>query len=272
MTVTLNKIEAEVVMLLAIYELIDSIANKALLDIGDGPRTEVRFKSHVHARFFNLALVDLLSLTDKDGPVPQRSYLQALRDICNGPGFGNESAAGLRTAVEDFRSWLTTEITIAGMWLPSINLRIDLRIQRIDALKIAGNICKHNVLRSIQTMRSFQKVLAANNVEIDLNQVLQTMDELHEWLHTHKFVAQSNAVVEFVNNIRWGIYDYLQPEYQRSRVPHADGIGYHYIYPEEVNDGLARANYCELMNKVRRPPYFQRFEVPEFWKNKVDEF
>jgi hypothetical protein len=272
MEATLNEFEAEVVVLLATYELIDSIANKAMLDIGDGAKTQVGFKSHIHAKYFNLALVDLLSLTDKDGPVPQRTYLQGLSGICSDPSFGGESVAGLRNAVEEFRSWLTTEITIQGMWLPTINLNIDLRIQRIDALKIAGNICKHNVLRSVQTMRAFQKVLAANNVEIGLNQVLQTIEQLYEWLHSHKFVAQSNAIVEFINNIRWGIYDYLQPQYQRSMVRHADEVGYHYTYPEEVKDELARANYWELMNKVRQPPYFQRFEVPEFWKNRVDEF
>jgi hypothetical protein len=47
---------------------------------------------------------------------------------------------------------------------------------------------------------------------------------------------------------------------------------YRYTYPAEVNDELARANYWELMNKVRSAPYLQRFEVPEFWKGPVDDF
>lgn len=65
--------ETEVVILLAIYELIDSIVRKGILDFSDGAETsEVRFKAGVHARYFNLVLADLLSLTDKDGPVAQR--------------------------------------------------------------------------------------------------------------------------------------------------------------------------------------------------------
>lgn len=271
MQFSLNKIESEVTVLLATYELIDSIANKALLDLGSGCKTEVRFKSDIHARFFNLALVDLLSLTDKDGPVPQRTYLQALGEIAANPSFGTASVQGLSTAITVFRTWLLTEITVKGMWLPSINLGLDLKIQRIDAVKIAGNICKHNVLKSVRTLRSFQTILASNNVEVDLKHALQTMDELYEWLHTDKFIALGNAIVEFINNIRWGIHDYLQPEYQRSRVTHSDGIGYHYTYPDDVKDELAQSNYWALMNKVRSQPYLQRFEVPEFWKNRVDD-
>lgn len=273
MQLSLNKIEIEVVPLLAVYDLIDSIVNRAILDIGDGPKTEVRFHDNVHARYFNLALVDLLSLTDRDAPLPQRTYLQALYEICEQPSFDDANAVdSLRKAVDEFRTWLTAVITVGGMWLPSIPLEIDLKIKRIDLLKIAGNICKHNVLRSVRTMREFQKVLAQNNAAVELNQTLLAMDDVYEWFHTHKFIAQSNAIAEFLNNLRWGIRDYLSPEYRRSKVSDVDGIGYRYTYPEDVKDDLARASYWELMNRVRASPYLQRFEVAEFWKGEVDKY
>lgn len=263
---TLTTAESEVVILLAVYDLIDSIANRDLITLLEGDETELVFKDSVRARYFNLALVDLLSQTDKDGPLPPRTYLQALHDVCDDPRFDVEnSVSALRRTVSEFRAWLRKTITVKGMWLPSISLQVDLRIERIDALKIAGNICKHNVLRSIQTVHTFQKVLAENGITVERNQVLLTMDEVYEWLHTHKFLAQSHAIVEFLNNIRWGIYDYLMPEYQKSKLMEPDGIGYRYTYPDDIQDTLARTFYWDLMNKIRADPYLPRFTVREFW-------
>lgn len=111
------------------------------------------------------------------------------------------------------------------MWLPTLSLNVDLKIGRIELLKIAGNICKHNVLRSIQTMRAFQKALADSGAAVDLNHALLATGEVYEWLHRDKFFAQSNAIVQFLNDIRWGIRDYLAPEYARSKINDPDGVG-----------------------------------------------
>jgi hypothetical protein len=271
---SLGEVETEVVVLLAIYELIDSIVHKGILDVFEGAETsEVRFKDGVCARYFNLVLTDMLSLTDKDGPVIQRSYIGALTEICQHPSFDvGDSILPLRGAAQTFRSWLQETIIVPKMWLPTLSLEIDLRICRIELLKIAGNICKHNVLRSVQTMRAFQKALADSGATLDLNQVLLATNEAYDWLHTHKFVAQSNAIVEFLNNIRWGICDYLAPEYARSKVNHPDGVGYSYTYPAEITDDFARASYWDLMNKLRSQPYLPRFRVRQFWKGEVDKY
>ena len=269
----LGKVETEVVVLVAIYELIDSIVHKGLLDLSERAEfSEVRFKDAVHAQYFNLVLVDLLSLTDKDGPVAQRSYIGSLAEICQNPSFNvGDSILQLRGATQSFRSWLQEEITVPKMWLPTLSLEIDLKICRIELLKIAGNICKHNVLRSVQTMRNFQKALADNGATVDLKQALLAINEVYDWLHTHKFVAQSNAIVEFLNNIRWGIRDYLAPEYARSKVDDPVGIGYSYNYPADITDDFARASYWDLMNKLRSQPYLPRFRVQHFWKSEVDK-
>jgi hypothetical protein len=253
--------------------LIDSIVHKGILDFFEGPETaEIRFKDGVHARFFNLVLVDLLSRTDRDGPVIQRSYIGALAEICEDPSFNiSDSIQSLRAATQTFRSWLQTTITIPKMWLPTLSVEIDLKIRRIDLLKIAGSISKHNVLRSVQTMRAFQRALADSGTAVDLNHALLATSEVFDWLHTHKFFAQSNAIVEFLNNIRWGIRDYLAPEYARSIVKDPDGVRYSYTYPMEITDDFARASYWDLMNKVRARPYLPKFQVREFWKGDVDK-
>lgn len=266
---SLGKVETEVVMLLAIYELIDSIVHKGILDLFEGPETtEVRFKDRVHAQYFNLVLVDLLSLTDKDGPVVKQSYVGALTKICEDPSFNvGDSILPLRGAAQTFRSWLQTTIIIPEMWLPTLSLKIDLKICRIELLKIAGNICKHNVLRSVRTMRAFQRALADSGTAVDLNHALLATSEVYDWLHRDRFLAQSNAIVEFLNNIRWGIRRYLAPEYARSKVNDPDGVGYSYTYPAEITDDFARASYWDLMNKIRSQPYLPQFRVQEFWKD-----
>src|SRR5579871_104897 len=268
----LGQVESEVVMLLAIYDLIDSIVHRGILDLFEGTDTsEVRFKDGAHARYFNLVLVDLLSLTDKDGPVAQRSYIGALAEICDDPSFNvGDSIMPLRDAASTFRSWLETTITIPKMWLSTLSVELDLRIRRVDLLKISGNMCKHNVLRSVQTMRAFQEALADSGAVVDLNHALLATSEAYDWLHRDRFLAQSNAIVEFLNNIRWGIRHYLAPEYARSKVNDPDGVRYSYTYPAEVTDDFARASYWDLMNKVRSRPYLPEFQVRKFWKDEVD--
>lgn len=249
------------------------MVNKALLLIGDEPRTEVRFHTSIHGTLFNVLLVDFLSQTERGAPVKKESYLQALHGICEAPAFDcSSSIHELRRSTETFRSWLTQEIVIHNLWLPTLSLDISLRIQRVDVLKIAGNVCKHNFLRSVQTIRGLAEIFRNNGSPLDEDMALLAMDEIHEWFHQHKFYAYSNAVAEFMNNIRWGIYEYLQPEFQRSYTPASDGsVTYSYIYPSTINSEFAKSCYWSLMNEVRMRPYLHRFEVPAFFKERIDE-
>ena len=96
-------------------------------------------------------------------------------------------------------------------------------------------------------MRTFQNALAESGADFDLNKSLLAIDDAYEWLHTHKFFAQSNAIFEFLNSIRWGIRDYLTPEYTQSKINSPDGIGYSYTYPADIADEFARASYWDLL-------------------------
>src|SRR5579871_6043610 len=76
----------------------------------------------------------------KDGPVAQRSYIGALADICDDPSFNvGDSIMPLRDAASTFRSWLETTITIPKMWLSTLSVELEIRIRRVDLLKISGN-------------------------------------------------------------------------------------------------------------------------------------
>ena len=94
----LTDIEEEIILLKAIWELINSMVNFEMLDIyGHDPDSNILFRTVTHQRFFNIILVDFLSRTDEKALVKKTSYLGALRKISESSNFDvNGSVASLR--------------------------------------------------------------------------------------------------------------------------------------------------------------------------------
>lgn len=44
------------------------------------------------------------------------------------------------------------------------------------------------------------------------------LEDFYRWFHDDILNYHASTIAEFLNNIRWGIYEYLQPEFQRSIV------------------------------------------------------
>jgi hypothetical protein len=108
-----------------------------------------------------------------------------------------------------------------------------------------------------------------NGVSLGLEQALLILSDLYDWLHTHAFNYHSSTIAGFLNDIRWGIYEYLHPEYQRSVVwERGDPPVYRYTCPSGISSSFARECYESLMNDVRQPPYMRRFEVSEWLKKR----
>lgn len=261
-------IEQEVVLLKALNELIDSMVNFEILSLcGSDPDSEVRFETMMHQRFFNIILVDFLSCTDKGAPTKHTSYLSALRHIVERPSFEvNDCVLQLRDATQQFVDWLEQEAEI-DVWLPAIDTQTTLKISRVSFLKMCGNISKHNFLRAIGVAKQLQEALAASGNPKTLEDSLLALSDFYERFHTDILNYHSSTVAEFLNNIRWGIYEYLQPELQRSTVWEAgDPPKYRYAYPAGLTSAFAKECYWELMNEVRNVPYVRRFQVTKWLK------
>jgi hypothetical protein len=266
-----SNIEEEVVLLNAIHELIDSMVNFEMLSLtGDDPRSQISFKSSIHQQLFNVLLVDFLSQTDKRSPIQQTSYCGALKFITTDPSFNwNNSVESLRRAIQQFAEWLDQEVEIE-VWLPSIEAQTILNISRMKFLKMCGNICKHNFLRSIGIAKDLQERLAASGVSITLNDALPALEEFYRHFGADIFQYHSSRIAEFLNNIRWGIYDYLRPEFRRSFTPiPSEPPRYEFKYPSGLTAKFAKDCYWNLMNDIRSQPYVRRFEVT---KSKDKEF
>ena len=132
---------------------------------------------------------------------------------------------------------------------------------------MCGNISKHNFLRAIRVATDLQALLSKSGVLVTVEEALLALADFHERFHSDILNYHSSTIAEFLNNIRWGIYEYLQPELQRSVVwEGGDPPTYRYTYPHEVVVPFAQDCYWELMNEVRIPPYMRRFQVTKWQK------
>lgn len=264
---TFNEIEQEVVFLSAVFEITNSMVNHVMLRIsGSDPDCEVVFASDEHRRLFNILLVDFLSQTDKKLGILPQSYLEALKAITKKPSFNVDgSVESLRSATRDFVQWLDTEVKV-DIWLPNINTQTTLDITRSLFLRMCGNIAKHNFLRLNRVASQLREVLRRQDVKISIEEALLTLEDFYEQMRGI-FAYHSTTIAESLNDLRWGIYLYLQPEFKRSfrRIP-GDRWRYEFIYPGGLKVEFARQCYWNLMNHVRSEPYMRPFQGTKWFK------
>lgn len=264
----MNNIEQEVIILKAVKELIDSLINFEVISlVGEDPDSNIGFRSMTHQKFFNIILVDFLSCTDKKGPIKQTSYLDALCFISDNPSFDEgDSIKYLKSATNEFKDWLEQEIE-ADIWLPSINKDTKLRITRSMFLKMTGNLSKHNYLRAVSVAEKLKNLLLKSGISVEVDEALLALSEFYDRFHTDILRYHSSTIAEFLNNIRWGIYYYLQPEFKKSIVWESRVPPKCYCkYPKELNSEFAKTCYFGLMIEVKDEPYMRKFKVTKWLK------
>jgi hypothetical protein len=267
MAMLMNDVEIEVALLEAIYGLINNVVNFEVMELlGEDPHSEIRFRTMTHQQFFNIALVDFLSCTDKRA-FKTTSYLGGLKSICEQPSFTvDDSVRSLREASHAFTEWLDTEIEV-DPHLVSVPAGTTVKLARVTFLKMCGNIAKHNVLRSVGVAEDLQEILDKSGIALSLDEALLALADFYDRFHTDILNYHGSAIAAFLNDIRWGVYEYLQPEFHRSMVWESrDPPKYRYTYPEDVTTVFGRACYWDLMNDVRDLPYMRRFQVGKYLK------
>jgi hypothetical protein len=262
-----NEIETEAVFLSAVFEIVNSMVNHVMLRIsGSDPDREVVFASDEHRRLFNILLVDFLSKTDKRLRVLPQSYMDSLTDITERPRFDVDGSVDwLRKSTREFRQWLDTEVKVE-IWLPNIETETTLDITRSMFLRMCGNIAKHNFLRLNTVASQLQAVLRKQAVEISIGEALLTLEDFDNHMRG-VFAYHSTTIAQFLNDLRWGIYLYLRPEFKRSfrRTP-GDRWRYEFVYPNGLQVDFARRCYWNLMNHIRSEPYMQPFQTTKWLK------
>lgn len=276
----MNDIEREAIILNSAWEMIDSMVNWAMFVKHD--RTEVTnlmFRTSAHARLFVILLGDFLSEVRafKGEPVPlglkpapsnarpsDLTFLFHLRQVCANPKLSPDPSA-LAKAVQEFATWLEGEFTATGVNLHAIDIVADLRVTRYRYIKMCGDIAKHNLARLATNVGNLRKLLGQAGHPVTEQQAYLAIESFFEWFQQDIFIYHSSQIGEFLNNIRWAIYQYLQPEFLRSwhltdRAT-TDFPMYGYRVPSEIAEPLAVAMYWEVMNRSRSKPYVQRFVI-----------
>ena len=258
-----SEAEKEIIFLNAVQELIDGMVNYEVLElIGEDPHSEIRFKSLTHQKYFNIILVGFLSLSEKEVIGEQLSYLGAVRKICENPHFNIDGSVDVLSAeTREFKEWLEQDAEVE-VWLPSTEIETTLSIKRIEFLKMCGNISKHNFSRLSGVLRELIVIFERNNIEISFEDALLVLEHFYERFHDDILNYHGSTIAEFLNNIRWGIHEYLKPEYSQSiAYEGGDLLKYRYTFPTDVEAKFARDSYWELMNKIRSGPYMREFRV-----------
>lgn len=275
-SLNLTPMEKEVITLKAALDLINGMVNhETMIFTFRDPDSSVMFNTMTHKAFFNILLVDLLSVPS-DFFNGSKNYLGRLADICESPLMGKlvvkKDIQFLKDAVHTFSTWLAETVVIEKRWFPSIDLEINLSIKRQTFVTICGNISKHNFTQQTRQAKKLQKLLEENGRSFHLDKCLIALEDFQTQFYDDILAAHVPAIAEFLNNIRWGIYLYAVAERSRCVENWYDDKmhmnNYKYCYPQEVVSELGKTYYWNLMNDVMSPPYIQRFEVSKYFKQR----
>ncbi|MGC2224935.1 MAG: hypothetical protein WA624_22505 [Methylocella sp.] len=283
----MNDIEREAIILNSAWEMIDGMVNWAMFVRNDRTTpTNLMFETRQHSRLFIILLGDFLSeiRAFKGDPAPlglktapsnarpsDLTFIFHLRQICADPKLGAD-VTDLSAEIEAFADWLERDLVAAGVNLHAIDVVADLRVARYRYIKMCGDIAKHNLARLATNVSHLRKLLAAAGHAISEQETYLAVENFFEWFHDGIFIYHSSQIAEFLNNIRWAIFDYLQPEFRRSwhlaEKATQNFPMYRYRIPADIAEPVARAMYWDVMNRVRSKPWVHRFIVSDSFKQR----
>ncbi len=269
-TLQLTSLEKEVITLKATLDMINDMVNYETMQFSfRDPDSSVMFNTRTHKAFFNILLVDLLSIP-REFFNGDKSYLERLKDISINPLLGKRDIDSLKEAVDDFSNWLSQTVIIEKRWFPSIDLEIDLSIKRQAFVTMCGNINKHNFTQQTRQAKNLLRILEENGRQISIDKCLIALEDFQTQLYDDIFSYHAATIAEFLNNIRWGIFLYASAERERCVINwHNEKLNmsqYKYEYPSNIISELGKTYYWNLMNDMIRPPYIQKFEVTKYAK------
>ena len=279
-TSPLSQIEQEAIFLAAVYGMIEGMVNREFFAEPSVERpTNLKFESESHKRLFSVLFGDFLALPQQRGegkrpfglpepeagPATNKTYLYLLDQIARSPQIGTDGTR-LLGVVSTFVEWLNADAVCPAVWLPGLDIEFDMTMPRISIFQTVGDLSKHNFSRLEGRVKQLKKMLNIHGHDVDERLIYTDIPVFRAWLYDHLFSYHASTIGEFLNNIRWAIYAYLRPEFNRAFTPNSGGFRYAYDVPTTIKDELAYEMYWELMNAVRSGPSFPQFVVTDSLK------
>jgi len=269
---TYSVAEKEAIGLCIALEAVGDIANHALLELRDVSmypgEVEVYFHTHIHQELFIIRLLDFVKergdskLTGVSG-----SCLKVLQSAYETCAFDQKNSVdALKKSVQELENWLNYK-TLIKLWLPTLGIEADIEVSRLDFIAISGNQFKHNLSRLTGVSKQIHTTLESNGHSVPLEQIPLALDDFREHLQENYFIYYGTWLTELLNNIRWGLQNYLQPTFTASYTKDKpDDMRYRYEYPEEIKADIPRQWFWRLMNNIRTGPYFKKFSGAHYLK------
>lgn len=271
-----NKAEQEAIILNAAWSMIDEMVNYSIFPTLNEQTTDITLvpKTAAAKRLFSILLNDFLSPLSGGGkdtpfglPVPKgnpapsdSTFLFYLKMVADDVQLGSDpNSFGKSTNL--FSTWLEEESHVPDVWLPTINLKADLSVQRKTWIKIVGNISKHNFTRLQVDTGKIAKILKKHGHHLKDGEEYLLIPEFQQWFYDHLLSYHIGTLAEFLNNIRIGIFEYLETEFARSYQAVEPAPMYRYKIPKQIQHPLAQAMYWDLMNRCRAKPWLPCFSI-----------
>jgi len=271
----MNDIENEVILLSASVNLITEIVNNNMLSIINQSNgfSAVRFESEEKFKLFCIYFADLFSKPDKKIINATNPYLKELLLISSKETetLNDKNSKLLNESVNEFRKWLNESVKIEKVWLPTVGLEVDITTTRYNILKLACNYQKHDFSRFGGSIDLIKDLLKEAGHEITVDQCVLIFDELIDNFFLPVVNYHSGCIVEFLNNIRCGIHNYLIPVYQEAYhyLGEDEGLpNYRYKIPKAIQSELIIGLFWDLMNRVRTRPYVEQFKLDPLYKKR----
>lgn len=263
MTETYTDLEFEIIGLKVALDSIDAMANREMLTIvGSTEKTESYFPTAVHQKLFYILLVDFLSKNTDGSLLPDDlSVLEHASKVANRPLLTTH-AKDLLGACDAFQEWLGARKDVT-VWASTLDMELTLGLTRQEIIYFAGNMSKHHFGHLTAVTKRLYKCL--DDQERPRHDIIPALESIYAALHDDILNYHASTITELLNNVRWGIHDYLAPEYARS-YRKIDSIRYEFDVPADITTDFARSCYWDLMNSVRAKPYIGKFTASDILK------
>jgi hypothetical protein len=235
------------------------VNHSLMVFLGPKENTTVLFHNAPHQQLFNVLLKDFLERVAPFLGENIGSQVELLNQVCDNPEFNSTGSVGsLKDAARALREWLRTEVSIKHR-MPSLDREAVLRFTREEFIGICGTIAKHSLARLTLIAEKVSSILARSKVGVSQYDALLVLDDFYDRFHSDVLNYHTTTLAELLNNVRWGIQDYLSPEFRESLSQSPGQLEYSYRYPTGIDTAFGKTFYWDLMNDVRRGPYVEKF-------------
>lgn len=276
----LSLLEKELLLLHSSIQVFDSILNREILlvHVDKNNLATIRPQSYTTMKYFLIISLDFFSRAEDllDKRERSKNYLILLRELLQYSRLLKDSKNILNN-IDELENWISAELTYKDFYFSTFDYEIDLKVQRLDVLKINANFSKHNLTR-LNYCRGILKNLLLKNAQIKNSDELIEDKNLFYTINDFcdAFIGDNQMIDKYLyclayhfNNLRLSIKYSLMPIYY-------DSIEYFYDkdgaqrYRFKKYDNMSDFEYSlfwNLMNWVGSRNIFEKFDIMECWKN-----